>query len=103
MMCVIILGEMTVAGRAVIKTGTGFQRSFFTIFVRTSFKRTVSRSWVLHTALATLLVAVNFNLSDAPSAQDNLSKLLTAPTPLPKMCTNLKGVGAEAALGGERW
>ena len=28
--------------------------------------------------LAALLIAVNFNLSNAPHAQDNLSKLLTA-------------------------
>ena len=27
---------------------------------------------------AALLIAVNFNLSDVPSAQDNLSKLLSA-------------------------
>ena len=34
--------------------------------------------WVLLTAPAALLISVNFNLIDATSAQDNLSKLLTA-------------------------
>ena len=36
------------------------------------------RYWWTLAALAALLIVVNFNLSNAPSAQDNLSKLLTA-------------------------
>ena len=68
------------------------------------------RSWWTLTAPAALLITVNFNLSDTPSAQDNLSKLLTAlsrlalllvPTPF-DLCTFLARVSAlEVALGGE--
>ena len=63
--------------------------------------------WLFLTAL---LIAVNFKFSDAPSAQDDLYHRvlrlvpLLAPTPLPKMCTNLKDVGARSgARQRARW
>ena len=61
-------------------------------------------------ALAVLMIAVNFNLRDAPRAQDNLSKLLTSLSTiaalsagtLTKCAKILKGAVARGGDGGER-